>query len=226
MPSGNDHEEAAMTIIRIRQQGTGSRRAQGHGAGHLRIFRAAAVPAASSLAAPAGTGWASPAVPATRAGTAPCTVTDQETYASYTSLQAAQGAASPGDTLSATGTTEITKNLTITGGATLDGNHEGSALFIDFGVTATISSLTITGGNSGYGGGIFNDGSLTLTGGSHITGNTAGHHGGGICNKFQHSDADRRQPHHRQHRRQRRRHLQRRQLGDAEQRQPHHRQQV
>jgi hypothetical protein len=57
-------------------------------------------------------------------------VTDQETHASYTSLQTAELAASPGDTLSATGTctgtTVITKNLTITGGATLDGNQAGN----------------------------------------------------------------------------------------------------
>jgi hypothetical protein len=74
-------------------------------------------------------------------------VVDQETQASYTSLQAAEVAASPGDTLSAigtcTGTTVITKNLTITGGATLDGGHAGSVLTIEPGVTLTISSLTI-----------------------------------------------------------------------------------
>ena len=154
---------------------------------HMRIFRPAAVAAAFGLAVLGGTGWASLAAPAAQAGTAPCMVTDQETHASYTSLQAAQNAASPGDTLSATGTctgtTEITKNLTITGGATLDGDQAGSVLTIE-GVTVTITGgITITGGNASFGGGIYNDGgSVTLTGGSTINGNTASESGGGIFN--------------------------------------------
>ncbi len=79
----------------------------------------------------------------------PCMIVDQQTQASYTSLQVAENAAKAGDTLSATGTcdgtTEITKNLTITCGATLDGDEAGSVLTIDSGVTVTISSFTITG---------------------------------------------------------------------------------
>ena len=55
-------------------------------------------------------------------------------------------------------------------------------LTIDSGVTVTISSLTITGGSSFEGAGIDNGGSVTLTGGSHISGNTAGGDGGGIYN--------------------------------------------
>jgi nitrous oxidase accessory protein NosD len=134
-----------------------------------------------------GTGWASLAAPAAQASTAPCTVADQATHASYTSLQDAEAAASPGDTLSVTGTctgtTEITKNLTITGRATLDGNQENRVLIFDSGVTVTISSLTITGGRDALsGGGIFNNGgTVTLTGGSTINGNTASS-GGGIDN--------------------------------------------
>ena len=81
----------------------------------MRIFRLATVSAAFGLAVLAGTGWASLAAPASQASTAPCMVLDDETQASYTSLQAAEVAASPGDTLSATGTctgtTEITQNL-------------------------------------------------------------------------------------------------------------------
>ena len=81
----------------------------------MRIFRLATVPAAFGLAVLGGTGWASLAAPATQASTAPCLVVDDETQASSTSLQAAEVAASPGDTLSATGTctgtTEITQNL-------------------------------------------------------------------------------------------------------------------
>ena len=81
----------------------------------MRIFRLATVSAAFGLAVLGGTGWASLAAPASQASTAPCMVLDDETQASYTSLQAAEVAASPGDTLSATGTctgtTEITQNL-------------------------------------------------------------------------------------------------------------------
>ena len=81
----------------------------------MRIFRLATVSAAFGLAVLGGTGWVSLAAPAAQASTAPCMVVDDETQASYTSLQAAEVAASPGDTLSATGTctgtTEITQNL-------------------------------------------------------------------------------------------------------------------
>ena len=81
----------------------------------MRIFRLATVSAAFGLAVLGGTGWASLAAAAAQASTAPCMVVDDEIQASYTSLQAAEVAASPGDTLSATGTctgtTEITQNL-------------------------------------------------------------------------------------------------------------------
>jgi hypothetical protein len=81
----------------------------------MRIFRLATVSAAFGLAVLGGTGWASLAAPAAQASTAPCMVVHDEPQASYTSLQAAEVAASPGDTLSATGTctgtTEITQNL-------------------------------------------------------------------------------------------------------------------
>ena len=83
--------------------------------GHMRIFQLATVSAAFGLAVLGGTGWGSLAAPAAQASTAPCMVVDDETQASYTSLQAAEVAASPGDTVSATGTctgtTEITQNL-------------------------------------------------------------------------------------------------------------------
>lgn len=81
----------------------------------MRIFRLATVSAAFGLAVLGGAGWASLAAPAAQASTAPCMVVDDETQASYTGLQAAEVAASPGATLSAagtcTGTTEITQNL-------------------------------------------------------------------------------------------------------------------
>ncbi len=93
----------------------------------MRIFRLATVSAAFGLAVLGGTGWASLAAPAAQASTAPCMVVDDETQASYTSLQAAEVAASPGDTLSATGTctgtTEITQNL-VTG---LTAAHKAAA---------------------------------------------------------------------------------------------------
>src|ERR1700693_110900 len=87
------------------------------GGGHMRIFRLATVSAAFGLAVLGGTAWASLAAPASQASTALCMVLDEETQASYTSLQAVEVAASPGDTVSATGTctgtgtTEITQNL-------------------------------------------------------------------------------------------------------------------
>ena len=56
---------------------------------------------------------------------------------------------------------------TITGpaaGVTVSGNEASRVLQIDGGVTASISGLTITGGNSaGFGGGLLNDGTATLT---------------------------------------------------------------
>lgn len=48
-------------------------------------------------------------------------------------------------------------------------------------ITDSGTGGTITGGNSVYGGGIFNEGTLTIQGGS-ITGNRATERGGGICN--------------------------------------------
>ena len=145
------------------------------GVRHMRIFRLGAVSAAFGLAVVGGTGWASLAAPAAQAATAPCMIVDQQIDASYTSVQVAENAAKAGDTLSATGTcngtTEITKNLTITGGATLDGDQAGSVLTIDSGVTVTISSFTITGGTGSFpnfqvaaeGGGIY------IYGGGYVT---------------------------------------------------------
>jgi hypothetical protein len=130
-----------------------------------------------------------------------CLIINDALNANYTSLQAAQDAASPEATLwvrgTCTGTTEITKNLTLTGqqprgftAPTLNGGGQGSVLTIDSGVTVTINTLTITGGSGTYvpeletvvGGGILNNdnGSVTLNGTS-ITGNTAPY-GGGIAN--------------------------------------------
>jgi hypothetical protein len=107
----------------------------------------------------------------------------------YSSLQAAQDAASPGDRLlvrgTCVGTTEIrTDNLTISGQnkTSLDGGRAGTVLRIDGGVIVTIRRLTITGGStSGSGGGIVNDGTLSLYD-SSISGNHANVQGGGAHN--------------------------------------------
>jgi hypothetical protein len=136
------------------------------------------------------------AAPAAWARTSHCLVINRATT-SYTSLQAAQDAAAAGATLwvrgTCTGTTEITKSLTITGqqpagftAPTLNGGGQGSVLTIDPAVTVTINTLTITGGSGTLegggvaGGGIFNNGIVTLNS-SSITGNavSAGIAGGG-----------------------------------------------
>lgn len=105
---------------------------------------------------------------------------------SWSTLQAAQDAASAGDTLKVKGTchglTTLSKDLTIVGQsnpgfgtATLDGAQAGSVVTIGPGVSAAISGLTITNGKSAdFGGGIKNSsgGSVTLTD-SIVSGNTA-----------------------------------------------------
>jgi len=106
----------------------------------------------------------------------------------------------------------ISDTLTVTGpvgGITIDANHQSGILTIDSGVTAALSGLTLTHGNtSGSGGGIFNAGTLTLTdctlsdsstsntGGAiqntgtltltdcSLSGNSAHFSGGGIYNDF------------------------------------------
>lgn len=123
------------------------------------------------------------AAPAAQAATSHCLIINAATDTSYTSLQAAQDAASTGATLrvrgTCTGSTEITKNLTLTGQQpagfttpTLNGGGQGSVLTIDSGVAVTINTLTITGGSAGSGGGIRNFGTVTVNGAS-ITGNNA-----------------------------------------------------
>ena len=113
-----------------------------------------------------------------------CAVVNTSSSQSYSALQAAVDAASPGDSLSVRGTcfgsTTISKNLTITGqnNATLDGGGS-MVLDIDLGLTVTINTLTITHGHADLaGGGIHNRATLTLNN-STVTGNTASE-GGGI----------------------------------------------
>jgi hypothetical protein len=127
-----------------------------------------------------------------------CLVTDVTSGHTYSGLQAAVTAATAEDDLNVQGTcagrTEIAKNLQLAtplqfSPATLSGpgpdsvQGAGSVLTIDS--TVWVENLTITGGNgggapNGDGGGITNDGTLTLTSVT-VTGNFA-NEGGGIYN--------------------------------------------
>lgn len=133
--------------------------------------------------------WASPAL-AARAG---CMVVDTNANQSYTVLQDAVSAATPGDTLfvkrTCTGTTTIDRSLTLVGQsnggtktATLDGNHLGSVLTVVPGVEVTLTNLVVTGGTAFGGGGILNNGgTVNLNHASSVSGNNASI-GGGIYN--------------------------------------------
>lgn len=83
-------------------------------------------------------------------------------------------------------TTTGIASLTISGkygGGTLDGNGAGTTLKINTAVPVTLKDITITGGSAEKGGGILVEAgaSLTVAGGTKITGNTA-NYGGGIHN--------------------------------------------
>jgi predicted outer membrane repeat protein len=115
------------------------------------------------------------------------------------SLAAAIGSAASGDTIDFAsgvtgtitlgGTLTLTTNVTITGpGAnllTISGGGTMTVFTVNSGVTASISGLTITGGGgSGYGSGIFNQGTLTVSN-CTLSGNSTGSgssSGGGIDN--------------------------------------------
>jgi hypothetical protein len=135
----------------------------------------------------AGTGVA--AAPGASAATT-CRVVDTTSNQSYASLQDAVTAAAPGDTLfvkgTCTGTTEIGKNLTVTGQsqsgtktATLNGGAQGAVLTIDSGAAVTLNTLVITNGSNFFGGGIFADGGTVTLNRSTVTGNSATQDGGG-----------------------------------------------
>jgi hypothetical protein len=107
--------------------------------------------------------------------------------------------ADPGDIISVAGgtyveTITVPKNLTIQGAGALnigagvqpstvvDGNKQGVVFTIQSGVTAAIKGMSIVNGKSGQGGGIANNGTLTLTG-VILAANEATSGGGGILNK-------------------------------------------
>ncbi len=91
----------------------------------------------------------------------------------------------PCERISLATTIGITRNLTIDGpGASalaVSGGGTVGVFHIHPGATVTLSGLTIEDGASPYGGGISNDGTLTVTG-STLSGNTATTGGGGIWN--------------------------------------------
>ena len=92
------------------------------------------------------------------------------------------------------GVLQINKDITINGDLnkdgsfdikndlTLNGSGASSVLQVNYGASAILNGMRITGGNAAYGGGIFNyKGTLTLSD-SLITGNSATLYGGGIVN--------------------------------------------
>ena len=154
----------------------------------MRIPRPVAMSAVLGLLMGGGVAW----TPAASAATPRCLVINAVSAARYISLQVAQNAAHAGATLwlrgTCTGTSKITKNLTVTGqhrrgftAPTLNGVGQDSVLKINSGVTLAVNTLAITGGNAVNGGGILVnvDSSLTLNNVT-VSGNTASAVGGGI----------------------------------------------
>jgi hypothetical protein len=117
----------------------------------------------------------------------------------YGSLQAAVDAATPGDLLRVTGTcvghTDVDRDLKIkghetvaAGTPTLSGGKADTVLHVDEGVTVAVRELTIRDGRGSkgaypdtWGGGIGNDGTLTLR--SVVVRNNRSDDGGGISNR-------------------------------------------
>jgi hypothetical protein len=64
----------------------------------------------------------------------------------------------------------------------VSGNNASRVFQIDAGVTASISGLTVTGGNARYGGGIWNWGGTVSLSNVAVTGNSAKNYGGGLLN--------------------------------------------
>ncbi len=62
----------------------------------------------------------------------------------------------------------------------LDGNNGGTTLTVATAVPVTIKNILITGGNAENGGGIYNSGTLSLSDGCLVAGNTASNFGGGV----------------------------------------------
>jgi uncharacterized repeat protein (TIGR03803 family) len=136
-------------------------------------------------------------VNASWAGDAPGTTvtwTDGSThyvgYDAFATIQASINAVAAGGTVDVAAgfyreTETISRNITIDGAGTsaviVDGAGAGSVFTIAEGVTATITDLTITGGNGGFGGGIRNNGGTIAVEDCAISGDTASF-GGGVTN--------------------------------------------
>jgi len=139
--------------------------------------------------------------PIAQAAPPPCSVKDVQSTILFSSVQAAQDAANPGDKLVVKGTCieniSFDRNLLVAGKnasgfglPTLNGNSTGTTVTVNAGVVLTIQGLTITGGSGtiaspfgftdNYGGGVFNDGSLTLK--SVVVSGNSSNNGGGIFN--------------------------------------------
>ena len=91
-----------------------------------------------------------------------------------------------GTTIHLASTLTLSKNVTIDGSALagqimISGDNAVRVFFVNSGVTATLNSLAITKGNDFSGGGIRNDGTLTITN-STLSDNSATSGGGGIFN--------------------------------------------
>src|SRR5208337_918772 len=87
-----------------------------------------------------------------------------------------------GTQLELSGTTAPTTITGPAGGVTVSGNNASRVFQVDANVTASISGLTITGGKtSGNGGGLFNNGTTTLTN-CTVSGNSATTDDGGLLN--------------------------------------------
>ncbi len=106
----------------------------------------------------------------------------------FNTVQAAIDAASPGNVIAIEagkyrGGIIVAKNLTLNGAGTKSTIFQGGspAVTVNSGVRATIGDLTITGGSADVGGGVANNGVLTLDG-VNVDGNTARDQGGGIYN--------------------------------------------
>ncbi len=103
-------------------------------------------------------------------------------------LQAAMNSAPAGSQIliygTCTGNFTVPKDLTLVGeNAVLDGNNSGTVLTVPAGVTAVVDYLTIQHGDAGQGGGILNEGTLTLNSATVSNNNLAGGgDGAGIFN--------------------------------------------
>ena len=91
-----------------------------------------------------------------------------------------------GTTIHLASTLTLAKNMTIDGSAlsgqiTISGDNAVRVFSVNSGVTATMNSLAITNGSNFSGGGIRNDGTLTITN-STLSDNSATSGGGGIFN--------------------------------------------